>query len=512
MTALLALDRIAKRYGAVRAVEDVTLAFEGGRIHAVVGENGAGKSTLLKTAAGIVLPDEGEVRLAGERLVPHTAREAIRRGVGMVQQHFALIGVLSALENVMLGAEPVRALGRLDIPSARAHAESVARSIGVSMDWDAPVETLGVGDRQRLEIVRALVRDAHILILDEPTAVLTPGEAAVLYTTLRRLAEGGRAVVVVTHRMDEVREYADAVSVMRRGRLVSTRPMTTRDASEVDAIVRDVLPDGFANDARGEEPLGIERRRPRETGDVVLDMRDVTFGRTLRGVTLCVRAGEIVGIAGVEGNGQRELVRVLAGLETPDGGVVEITPAKGLERADSVAVVHEDRHAEGLVLDADIRDNLVLGELGRFARFGIVDGARVEREASTRLARAGVVLPDLGLAARALSGGNQQKVVVGRIVARAARTTLFVFAQPTRGVDLGAARAIRGEIARVAAGGKAVLILSSDLTELRAVADRILVLARGRVVADLPPDASEARIGEAMLGAEAQPATEAPTA
>jgi simple sugar transport system ATP-binding protein len=492
MPGLLALVRLAKRYGAVRAVGDVSVEFEAGKIHAVLGENGAGKSTLLKMAAGIAVPDSGEVHVAGQRLAPHTPREAMLRGVGMVQQHFALVGVLSAIENVMLGAEPLRAMGMLDVQAAMAKAEAAARSIGVSIPWRAPVETLGVGDRQRLEIVRALVREAQVLILDEPTAVLTPGEAESLYGTLRRLAEAGRAVAVVTHHMDEVRDHADVVSIMRRGHLVRTRAMTTRDASEVDELVRDVM---------GEELPAPAERPARVPGEVLLEVRDVTWGRALRGVSLRVRAGEVVGIAGVEGNGQRELVRVLAGVETPETGVVEVQPAPGASRRDSVAVVYEDRHAEGLVLGATVRDNLVLGELGRFTRFGVVDRAKVQTEAHSRLDRARVVPPDLGLPVRALSGGNQQKVVVGRAVARAERTKVFVFAQPTRGVDLGAARAIHGEITRVAEAGKAVVVLSSDLGELKAVADRILVLARGRIVAELPPDSSEARIGEAMLGA-----------
>jgi len=484
MPALLALDRLDKRYGAVHAVRGVTLSFEAGRIHAVVGENGAGKSTLLKMAAGVVVPDAGEVRVGGERLVPHSAAEAIRRGVGMVQQHFALVGVLSAIENVMLGAEPVTALGRLDVARARVRADAVAREMGVSLPWDAPAETLGVGDRQRLEIVRTLVREARVVILDEPTAVLTAGEVSQLYATLRRLADGGRAVVVVTHRLDEVRDHADEVTVLRHGQRVSTRMMKTGAASAdaLHEITRDIM---------GEEPPPALERRAREPGEVRLELKDVRLGRALRGVTMRVRAGEIVGIAGVEGNGQRELVRVLAGLDTPDAGEV---------RCDAAAVVHEDRHAEGLVLAASVRDNLVLGELARFTRSGLVDAEALEREARARLDRGGVVPPDLDALAAALSGGNQQKVVIARAVGRSDRVSVFVFAQPTRGVDLGAARAIHAEIARAADAGKAVLLVSADLAELRALCDRLLVLARGRVVAELPPDAPEAEVGEAMLG------------
>jgi simple sugar transport system ATP-binding protein len=484
LSALLALDRLDKSYGAARAVDGVSLSFEAGRIHAVVGENGAGKSTLLKMAAGVVVPDAGEVRIGGELLAPHTAAEAIRRGVGMVQQHFALVGVLSALENVMLGAEPVKALGRLDVARARARADSVAREMGVSLPWDAPAETLGVGDRQRLEIVRTLVREARVVILDEPTAVLTAGEVSQLYATLRRLADGGRAVVVVTHRLDEVRDHADDVTVLRHGTRVSTRSMKRgEDAAD---ILRDVT-----RDIMGEEPPPALDRQARDPGELRLELEDVYLGRALRGVSLHVRAGEIVGIAGVEGNGQRELVRLLAGLDAPDAGEI---------RCDAAAVVHEDRHTEGLVLQGSVRDNLVLGELARFTRFGLVDAEALEREARVRLDRGGVVPPALDAVAGSLSGGNQQKIVMARAVGRSDRVSVFVFAQPTRGVDLGAARTIHAEIARAAAAGKAVLLVSADLAELRVLCDRILVVARGRIVAELPPDASEAEVGDAMLG------------
>jgi ABC-type uncharacterized transport system ATPase subunit len=385
----------------------------------------------------------------------------------------------------------VKTLGRLDVPRALARADAVAREMGVSLPWEAPVETLGVGDRQRLEIVRTLVREARVVILDEPTAVLTTGEAAQLYATLRRLADGGRAIVVVTHRLDEVRDHADDVTVLRRGKRVSTRIMKRGDEDVLRDVTRDIM---------GEDPPPAPERRTRTPGDVRLELEDVRLGRALRGVTLCVRAGEIVGIAGVEGNGQRELVRVLAGLDVADGGEVRCGPA---------AVVHEDRHTEGLVLAASVRDNLVLGELARFTRLGLVDGDALEREARVRLVRGGVTPSDLGAAAAALSGGNQQKVVMARAVGRSERVSVFVFAQPTRGVDLGAARAIHLEIARAADAGKAVLLVSADLAELRSLCDRLLVLARGRIVAELPPDAPEAEVGEAMLGGARRPRVEA---
>ena len=292
----LRVVNLTKSFGAVQAVRGVTLAFEAGEIHAVVGENGAGKSTLLKMAAGIATPDAGHVEVFDAKLAPHTAAEAIARGVGMVQQHFALIGVFTALENIVLGAEPVATLGRIDMARAREKAVAVGRELGVELPLDAPAETLGVGDRQRLEIARALYRDARVLILDEPTAVLTPAEAEALYATFRRLADAGKAIVVVTHKLDEVRDFADVASVMRRGELVSPAPRIVvrgGDGRELaEAIMGGALPDELAP-------------RRNALGEVRLRVRDVRLGRALRGATFDVREGEIVGIAGVEGNGDR---------------------------------------------------------------------------------------------------------------------------------------------------------------------------------------------------------------
>ena len=463
------------------AVDEVSLAFEVGQIHAVVGENGAGKTTLLRMAAGLLAPDAGAVLVEGVAV-----SNALRRSVTMVEQHFSLAGALTALDNVMLGAEPVRAFGRLDRDAARARGDAVAREIGARVDWDAEVDSLGVGDRQRLEIVRALLRDARVVILDEPTAVLTPGESKGLYATLRRMADTGRAVVVVTHRLDEVREHADHVSVMRRGRLVSSRAVGARDEAASRVIARDVMGGG--------EPRRVPAAA-RAAGDVRLELREARRAPGLRGVSLRVRAGEIVGVAGVDGNGQRELVRVLAGLEPLDSGEL---------RSEGVAVVHDDREVEGLVLEASVRENLVLGELEEFTRFGLVDRRALEREATARLDRAGVLPRDLDVPVRALSGGNQQKIVVARALARAPRVAAIVLSQPTRGVDLAAAASIHEAIGRAAGEGKAILVVSADLDELRALCDRILVLARGRIEADLPPDAADSRFGEAMLGGASQ--------
>lgn len=536
---------VAKRFGAVEAVRGVSCAFRSREIHAVCGENGAGKSTLLKLVAGMTAPDAGEVVVGGRPLDPHTSREAIRRGVAMVLQHFALVPAFTVLENIVLGAEPTRAFGVLDLGAARARAEAIARDLGVELRLDARIEGLGIGDRQRTEIARALFRDARLLILDEPTAVLTKAEAEALYATLRRLADRGKGVVVVTHKLDEVRAHADVVSVMRRGELVFTRPLDR--AGGVDAQIEAVTAAIMGAAARARPPArraGVEDRPARAAGgeeterggapapepDAVLVMTDVDAGRGLRSASLTVHAREIVGVAGVEGNGQKELVALLAG---------DLAPTRGTVAAGPTAIIREDRQSEGLVLDAPLRDNLVLGELGRFTRRGVLDLIALEWEARRRLERSGAVrgapaaparvevgassasgegaergggasagdetAAALDRPARTLSGGNQQKLVVARALARDA--SVIVAAQPTRGVDLAASLDIHADLAAAAERGAGVLVISADLDELRRLASRIVVLARGRIVGELPPTASDDELGRLMLGVAAPPAT-----
>ena len=501
---------VEKRFGDLVAVKSASVAFAKGRIHAVCGENGAGKSTLLKVVAGMLAPDAGHVEAFGSELRPHTPREAIRRGVGMVLQHFALVPVFTALENIVLGAEPVTAGGVIDLAAARSRAEKVAKDLGVDLPFDAIVETLGVGDRQRLEIARALYRDAKLLILREPTAVLTKGEARALYATLRRLADAGTAVVVVTHKMDEVRENADVVTVMRKGELLFTKEMARADeaqlAAQVDEVTAAIM--GAGRGDRGGQPGQAPGSRLQAPGpdesesESVLVLEDVVVGRALDGVSLHVKAGEIVGVAGVEGNGQRELVDVIAGDTAVDRGTVR--GARGAH-ATRAAIIREDRQSEGLVLDATLRDNIVLGELGDFAKAGgILDLGALETEAMRRIDGSGAPT-DLDRTARTLSGGNQQKIVIARTLARLgeaskAKASVLVAAQPTRGVDLGASKDIHERLRAAARDGAGVLVLSADLDELRSLCHRILVIARGAIVADLPPTATDEEIGKQMLG------------
>ncbi|WP_437332631.1 ABC transporter ATP-binding protein [Sorangium sp. So ce394] len=521
--AVIELDGVILRYGAHVAVRGASLRLDPGAIHAIVGENGAGKSTLLKLAAGVLAPDAGAVRVDGAPLRPATPAEAARRGVGMVHQHFMLVGSFLALENVVLGCEPTRGCGRLDLAAARARARALMEAAGLSIPLDAATSALTVGERQKLEILRVLYRGARAILLDEPTAVLSPIEADGLYATLRRLAREGRTVAVVTHRLDEVIRFADHVTVMRRGQVALSRPAAGRSAEAGERGAEGELTRAIMG---GEPPPRVDRPPLGEGAPAALEIAGLTVTgaggrRLLDGVTLTVRAGEIVGVAGVEGNGQRELVRALAGMEPRAAGRVavggvDLSSWDIRARRACLGVVHEDRHAEGVLLGASVGDNLVLGDLGelpRGARGRDAEAALVAR----RVARFRVEPPDPSRLAGELSGGNQQKIVVARALDRVApaarssaraairapRRAAAVLAQPTRGVDVGAAAVIHAAIAEAAAAGLAVLVISADLGELRRLCHRLLVMRKGRIVATLPPSCSDEEIGRAMLGLEA---------
>jgi ABC-type uncharacterized transport system ATPase subunit len=498
---VIRLDAVTRRIGDCVAVDAADATLSPGEIHAVIGENGAGKTTLLKLAAGVVAPTGGRVLVGDQPLSPATPAEAIRRGVGMVHQHFMLVGAFTALENLMLGAEPVRGWGRLDAAVARARAQEIAERTGLHVPLDAVTDTLSVGERQRLEILRVLYRGARAILLDEPTAVLSPLEADELYKTLRSLADGGATIAVVTHRLDEVARYADRVTVMRRGKVVLDRPSRRGEAGG-DELTRAIM--------GGSPPLPFARPELAEDAPVLLEIKGLSLTdtggqRRLAGLDLSVRAGEIVGVAGVEGNGQRELVRAVAGLEPRAVGRIAV---KGLaieglsvrERRASIGVVLEDRHEEGLCQEATVGDNLVLGDLGD-GDPGFDEAAAIAR----RMQRFEVHPSDPARLAVELSGGNQQKIVIARALDPRPRgpRAAAVLAQPTRGVDIGAAAVIHAAIGEAAAGGVAVLVVSADLAELRKLAHRIVVMRRGEIVTSLSPEASETEIGRAMLGKEA---------
>ncbi len=467
-------DAIMKHYGSRAALFGASLAVRAGTIHAVVGENGAGKSTLLRVVYGEVRADGGRLALKG-RDVPlgaHAPRGAIAAGVGMVHQHFMLVPTLSVLSNVILGREPRRG-PFVDARRAAAEVAEVGKRLGLE-GLDRPVEELSVGEQQRAEIVKVLWRGADVILLDEPTAVLTPPEVLALFDVLRALRDEGKTIVIVTHKLDEVVALADETTVLRAGKVVGEFAAGTAADAIARAIVGGTPP---AEDGAALTP-----------GEVRLRAEDVVIGRAVRGVSLSVRAGEIVGIAGVLGNGQSELMLALAGILRPDSGTLRVDGRRGH--------IPEDRHARGIILDFTLAENLVLGRQRELPLWL----PPLSPRAREPLARGRVVPPDPEAHASELSGGNQQRLVVERELGRPDLRVLLA-AEPTRGVDIGASAWIRARIREAAARGAAVLLQSSDLGELRSLASRILVFYRGRVAAELPvAEATDERLGAAMLG------------
>lgn len=509
----LELTGIRRRFGPVVAVDGAGLRVERGTVHALVGENGAGKSTLMKIAFGLVRADAGTMKLGGQSvdLDRHEPAGAIGLKIGMVHQHFMLVPTLSVAENLVLGAEPIRGPIPglfMDQAAAEARVTELARRLGIELDPRVRVEELSVGEQQRVEILRVLDRDAELLILDEPTAVLTPAEVRELFALIRELASHGATVILVTHKLDEVLEIADRVTVMRRGAVVTT---LEQNELSVEALTRAMV---------GRPVLLEVDRAPSEIGDLVLDVTGLLVPgragrRGVKDVSLRVHAGEVVGIAGVEGNGQDELVLALAGVISTRAGIVKlgkrtITGASARRRQRlGIGHIPADRHARGLILDFDLAENMMLGQQSQYTRAtGVIARDRLEARTATLLEAFDVRPRDPRALARSLSGGNQQKLVVARELARI-KLRLLLCAHPTRGVDVGAIELIHQQILDARACGVAVLLVSSELSELRALADRVLVLHRGRVAGEVDAAAlSELagieRVGRLMTGAPAE--------
>jgi len=558
----LELRHVSKRFGGVLANDDVSFAAAAGAIHALVGENGAGKTTAMRIAFGLLAPDRGEVAVDGVPRRFAGPQDAIRLGIGMVHQHFTLVDAMTVTENVVLGAEPGRRWA-LDLAGASARVAELAREAELRIDPAARAGELPVAARQRVELLKALYRQARVLILDEPTAVLAPPEVAALFAVLRRMRRQGRAVVLITHRLSEVLAIADEVTVLRDGRVVAARPARGLAAAELARLIV------------GREAPPRTAKLPAHPGAPVLAVRGLTIaapggvggvggagGRPrLDGVSFDVRAGEILGIAGVEGNGQSELIDAIAGLADPAGGRPSGTmilagladPAAGRSSGTTVpagrdagslppdreagsmppgrpgrgsggpvdlagagprrrrelgiAHIPEDRHRRGLLLDLDLAENSILGAHERppvavGLLHGWLDRAAIARRAAAILDRFEVRPARLGLPARALSGGNQQKLVVGRELSLPPR--LLLAAQPTRGVDLRGSELIHRHLLALRDAGCAVLLVSSELEELMTLADRLLVLHRGRVAGELDPArATVEEVGLLMTGGAA---------
>jgi ABC-type uncharacterized transport system ATPase subunit len=494
------LRGITKRFGDLVANDHIDITVEPGEVHALLGENGAGKSTLMNQLYGLLQPDEGEILVDGEKKVFRSPRDAIAAGIGMVHQHFMLVPVFTVAENIALGAEEVRGgpLGFLDRRRSRRDVLETSQRYGLPVDPDALVENLPVGAQQRVEIVKALTRDVDLLILDEPTAVLTPQETDELLGVMRSLAETGKSIVFITHKLREVKAIADRITVIRRGRTVGVAtPDTSEDELAALMVGRSVSLEVAKEPADpGAEVLTV-------AGLIVEDDRGI---RAVDRVDLTVRAGEVLGIAGVQGNGQTELVEAIMGLRLPSAGTIELEGAPLIGRStkqvlrSGVGYVPEDRSLDGVVKDFSVAENLVLDMYDRapFGNAWRVDPKAVADNAGERVSQFDIRVSSPQAAVGTLSGGNQQKVVVAREMSRPLR--LFIAAQPTRGVDVGSIEFIHNQIIHERDSGTAVLVVSSELDEVVGLADRIAVMYRGRILAVVSPDTPREEIGLLMAG------------
>jgi simple sugar transport system ATP-binding protein len=515
----LELRGITKRFGSLVANDHIDMRLARGEIRGLLGENGAGKTTLMNVLYGLVQPDEGEILVDGQPVTIRSPRDAIKNRIGMVHQHFMLVPVFTVAENVALGVEPTRRLslpgmrGSVGFPTdlldrrrARRQVQELSERYGLQVSPDAMIEDLPVGVQQRVEIIKALLRDASVLILDEPTAVLTPRETEDLFRVMRELRAGGRSIVFISHKLKEMQAIADQVTVIRRGQVVGERPPTTSDAELAALMV-------------GRQVELRVHKEPARPGDVVLSVSDLTVsgevvpaansdgGRNaVDAVSLEVRAGEILGIAGVQGNGQTELCEAIMGLR-PASGLVrlddrDITHATPRERLRAgIAYIPEDRREDGIVADFSVADNLVLDTYDRppIARGIARDLSAIRENASNLVSEFDVRTPSIDTPVGTLSGGNQQKVILAREVGRQVR--LLLASQPTRGLDVGSIEFVHRRIVEERDLGIAVVIVSSELDEIYALADRIAVMYDGRITGFRSPDVPVTELGLLMAGA-----------
>jgi general nucleoside transport system ATP-binding protein len=497
-TPALELRGITKRFGSLVANNAIEFELKRGEIHALLGENGAGKSTLMNVLYGLHQPDEGEMLLDGEKVEIHSPRQAIDLGIGMVHQHFMLVPVMTVAENLVLGAEPRNGL-LLDYKTAARRTRELSERFGLAVNPEAKVESLSVGTQQRVEILRALFGGAKVLVLDEPTAVLTAQESQDLFRILRELQADGTSIVFISHKLNEVLEISDRVTVLRRGEKIDT--VVTEGSTERSLarlmVGRDVLLRVEKPEHKVREPLleveGVSAHDDRELPAV----RDVSFE---------VRAGEIVGLAGVDANGQSELIEVLTGLRKPTAGSVrlagkDVTGASPRVVKDSgLGHIAEDRHRRGLVLDFSLAENLFLSEYRRpgNSRFGLMSPRVMAERARGLLKDYDVRGGETETRASSLSGGNQQKCVIARELS--ADPQVLIAAQPTRGLDVGAIEFVHRRLVEERDKGRAILLVSLELEEIRSLSDRVLVIYEGAIVAELPPSASEEDFGMVMTG------------
>jgi general nucleoside transport system ATP-binding protein len=487
------MEHITKRFPGVTANDDVSLELRAGEVHALIGENGAGKSTLMRVLYGMYPADEGRIVVNGEEVKIASPRVAIKHGIGMVHQHFVLVDPFMVTENVILGDEGQAVL---DMESAHEKVATLAKTYGFQVRPSALIEDLSVGEEQRVEILKALYRGVDLLILDEPTAVLTPLEAKDLFENLRRLRDDGKAIVFISHKLDEVLDIADRITVLRRGQIVGeTRPSETSKAKLAEMMVG--------------RPVLFRLEKPQvEIGEPVLEVDGLLGEGKLNGISLQVRAREILGIAGVEGNGQRELAEALIGLRQPAAGSIRLAghDIAGWSVAEvrnaGVAYIPEDRQEQGLVLDMTLWENALLGRADDrpfSGRNGFLFIQKIKAMARKLVEAFDVRARSINVNASTLSGGNQQKLVLARELDTSPK--LLVASQPTRGLDVGAIEFVWRQILRQKEEGRGVLLISAELDEIYALSDRILTIYEGRITGEYAPDVPAEEIGIGMLGA-----------
>lgn len=497
---MLELKEITKDFGGkVLANDKVSISVKRGTIHAIVGENGAGKTTIMRIAYGFYTADSGSIYLDGKRVDIRSPHDAIALGIGMVHQHFMLVDNMTVAENIILGAEPGSAFD-LDLDSARKKITSLSEQLHLEVNPDAVIEDLSVGQKQRVELVKVLFRDAEILILDEPTAVLSPQEVSELFTILRKMKERGKTIVIITHKLDEVMAISDEVTVMRDGKSIASLTTAQTSVRELARLIvgRDVL-------------LRVEKSLAKP-GENVLEVKELTVanrhGYALSGISFSVRSHEIVGIAGIDGNGQTELIECLAGLTAAESGRVlfegKDTTNLSARHIKSLGIAHipEDRHKRGLLLNWNLAENSILGVHYRppfTAAGGLMNDSAIDQHVEKIISDYDVRPKNPQTPAKSLSGGNQQKLIIGREFE--IEPKLLLVSQPTRGVDIGAIEFIHRKLIEMRDRGIAILLVSAELEEVTALADRLLVIRQGRIVGEVDPlTTSNEEIGILMTG------------